>query len=257
MLNPKKQAQPKAHPGAVQLQASRLTRRGLEGLNADLIQKFYFSTTSGGALPDHTQRPSEFKGAVGESMKGILPPVYIKNEFDAPKRSACTYASQFKIHSLDDAPVNKELGHIIGKNSRTGSSSNQVVEGLSLGSDTTTKAYYGSYGYRPPRIDPPRIVMPEENIKLRPDAKFLESKTQFQRDYRWKSMTQNQPCAKSVDHLGQKSPGKFNDMTSYRREFGKDQKGKHGRYVDMLNRAQSMDALQAQRPRQPAAYSGR
>merc|ERR1719231_1690705 len=100
--------------------------------------------------------------------------------------------------------------------------------------------------------------MPEENIRIRPDARLLESKTHFQRNYTWKSnaLSQNRmEPSKIMDRLSNKSPGGLDDMTSYRREFGKDPTGKNSRYLKMLHKAQSVDAFQGSRRQQPSAYS--
>lgn len=261
MLNQKRQAAaPRVHPNKLQDQVSRLKRRGHGSLNAELFQKLYFSTESRTALPDRGEN-AELKLPVQPSMKQFVAAQgagYVKVEADAPKRSQCTYAREYHTMPLDAAPVLNELRGIIAQNSRTGSSTNQVVPGLSLSSATSNRAFYGSYGDKPVRAETIPAVLPECGIRINRDAKFMESKTVFQKDYKWHSqgsrMNIPEPSTR-LDSLANKNPGTFNGMTSYKRVFGDE---RAPRYPG-LQKSQSVpaDALQAARARQAAAFSGR
>jgi hypothetical protein len=257
MLEQKRQA-PRAHPSTVALQESRLQRRGHSNLNAELFKKLYFSTSSKTAFPDHSANQSDLKEAAQPSMNEMKALCQgaprVQSQARAPQRSDCTYAHQYHQMPLDSAPVNNQLRELIAVSSRTGS--NKVVEGLSLSSVTTTRACYGSYGDKPARIEQAPIVKPEGYMRINSDARFLESKSVFQRDFRWQHDLQNinrKENGKSLDHLGGKQAGKFEDMTSYRREFGKDRPPRH----PGLPKSQSVDALRAMRAREAAIFSGR
>jgi len=235
---------------------SRLVRRGHGNLNAELFQKLYFSTSSKQALPDH--KADDIKQAVVPSMKVLhVGGGYMKSEAPVPMRSHCTYSHEYHKMPLDDAPVTRALRTLIASTSRAGSSTNQVVEGLSLSSDTTNKAYYGCYGDKPVHAEVATIVRPEGYIRINHDARFMESKTVFQRDYPLYSETlQNkgrQPPQKSADER-YIIKGKFDDMTSYKRGIGKDSPARY----PGVGKSQSMgDLLQAAKNRQAAAFSGR
>lgn len=227
-------------------------------MNADLFQKLYFSTSSGAGCPNHFNQSdysSVVKQAVQPSMKafnqGTTAPQ--KSRAPAPQRAHCTYATQYQEKPLDGAPVLNEMRHMIAATSRAGSSTNQVLEGLPLSSTTTTKAFYGDR----PRVDPPeRKQGPEGLIRIRSDAAFLESKSCFQRDFKqYDEAMRNNSRREMMENIGQldmKNPNKFDAVSSYKRAFGKDRDSRHS-----PRRSRSVDALQAARDRQAAAFSGR
>jgi hypothetical protein len=211
------------HPNSQMTGESRLTRRGHASLSADVFQKLYFSTSSSAALPEHNK--SEVKDSNLPSMKSFNQGAgYHKSNFPGPQRDDCTYSGQFVKLPLDDAAVTKELRKIIASSSREGSSGNKVVEGLSLSSETTNKAAYGQE-LRP--NEPIKITKPEGGIRIRPDAQFLESKSVFQRDFRQYDLElQNKSrreMIRNASSLAVRSPNTFQEISSYKRAFGKDQ----------------------------------
>lgn len=254
MLNQKVKATVhKVHPNS-DAGESRLKRRGHGDVNSEIFAKLYFSTSSRSALPDHAENPERLKQAAQISMKSFNQGRgYMKNTAPAPQRSMCTYASQYTTLPLDDAPVQKQMAQLIAQSSRQGS--NQVVEGLKIGSDTTAKAFYGQYGDKPMKVEPAVIFKPEGAININRNAQFLESKSVFQRDYRVidplvQKKFQNE-VAKRHDHI-QRYQGGFNDMTTYRRDVGKE---RIGRYAAVPKSQSAGDILQ--RERALAAFSGR
>lgn len=264
MFNQKRQAAaaPRVHPNSC-VGDNRLKRRGHGSLNSELFQKLYFSTSSKTALPDHTENKAALQQSVQPSMKSLNQGAgYVKSSLPAPQRSECTYSCEYKILPLDDAPVQKEMRQLIASKSRAGSSTNQVVEGLRLSSDTTTKAFYGSYGDKPARVDPAMFVKPDQNIRLSKDAKFMESKTVFQRDFKGHDEEVQRKFRLAASKCGAgdqldslKRRGKFDDMTSYKREFGKEPAARH---PGALSKSQSAaQVLQRARAWQESAFSGR
>jgi len=258
MFNQKRQAAaPRVHPNS-STGDDRLKRRGHSSLNSELFKKLYFCTSSRTALPDHTNDKVALQQSVQPSFKSLNQPVYIKNSAPGAKRSECTHAREYKVHPLDDAPVQREMRQLIAQSSRSGSSTNQVVAGLRLSSDTTTKAFYGSYGDVPVRVDPAMFIPPMENIRLNRDAKFMESKTVFQRDFGGCSEEVQrkfrQDAAKSVaDTTPLKRGGKFDDMTSYKREFGKEPTARN----PGISHSQSAADILERGRHQASAFSGR
>lgn len=242
------------HPNAPGL--SGLQRRGHNKLNSDLFQRLYFSTSSRTALPDHTENQVGLRLAAQQSMKSFNQGLgYMKSEAPVPQKSHCTYSANFQQKGLEHVPVNNELRQLIATTSREGSAANKVIEGLASSSDTTNRASYGRYGEKKLLIERPSMIMPEQAIQVSRDAKFYESKSTFQRDFplydasslrRSKAVQQS----KSLDHLGQKSPGKLETSTSYQRGYGKEV----GRYPGMP-KVQSSCALSSSQ--YAAAFSGR
>lgn len=248
------------HPNAISNE-SRLVRRGHNSLNADLFQKLYFSTSSRQALPDHHTNTADLALSVAPSMKTLQVGMgYVKSQAPPPMRSHCTYADQYQTLPLDDVSATREMRNIIASTSREGSSTNKVIEGLSLGSDTTCKAFYGQYGDIRVPVPVAQVIRPEGYIRVSNNAKFLESKTVFQRDYPLYSEDRQQKgrpnaCDKGHDKMHHLK-GRFDDNTSYKREFGKDGPSQN-RYPG-ATKSQSMGELMtAAKAKQMAAFSGR
>lgn len=257
-----KAIQPRVHPNS-STGESRLVRRGHGSLNAELFQKLYFATSSKQALPDHTENQAELKLSAPTNMKSFnVPAKYVQSSAPSPQRSHCTYAHEYHSMPLDDAPVQREMRQLIASTSRQGSSTNQVIEGLSLSSATTNKAFYGQYGDKPAFSEPVQIVRPEGYIRLSAEARLGESRTVFQRDYplypeAMLRKAHGVAASKSADHLGVacRGPGRLDDMTSYKRVFGKD---KPPGFPGAGPNSQSMgDLMNQARARQMAAFSGR
>jgi hypothetical protein len=259
MFNQKRQAAaPRVHPNN-QNGESRLKRRGHGDLNAALLQKMYFATSSKNALPDHTMNQTTLIASAQPSMKSLhVGPGYVKSEVPLPQRSQCTHAREYQVLPLDDAPVQREMRQLIASSSRKGQG--QVVEGLRLSSETTTKAYYGSFGDKLVQSQPASFAKPDQNIRLDRDSKFMESKTCFQRAYQgYDEALQKQfrqPVTNGMGYVDSpiKRRGDFNDMTSYKREFGKEP---IARYPGMPKSQSAADVLLGARARQAAAFSGR
>jgi len=265
MLDAKKpQGGIRIHPNTLALAGSSLGRRGIGNLNAELYKKLYFATSSSSALPNHTVNQADLRSAANPSMKSLHQRAApVQSQAPGAQRAHCTYSMEYQPLSLDGAPVLNELRHIIASNSRKGSEQNQVIEGLPFSSATTNKAFYGCYGDVPVRQEVATIVKPEPYMRINHQAKFLESKSCFQRDFRshedaGTNFNRRVVPAKSHDHLDNKTPGKVEDMTSYKRQFGRD---RPPRYPGLM-KSQSMpmdalSALQAQKAREAAAFSGR
>merc|ERR1711966_146017 len=102
-------------------------------------------------------------------------------------------------------------------------------------------------------MGPAPIFKPEGFIRVSPDAKFMVSQSVFQKDFRSHSALQGLnrlEHSRSVDHLGGKAMGRFEDMTSYKRCFGRDRPPQH----PGLPKSQSVDVLKASKARQAAAF---
>jgi hypothetical protein len=201
---------------------SRLKRRGHGSHSADVLQKLYFSTSSSAALPEHNT--SEVELSHLPSMKSFNQGAgYHKSELPGPRRSDCAYSAQFVSMPLDDVAATRELRGMIAASSMEGSSGNKVVEGLSLSSDTTNKAFYGKDRKR---AEPVQIVKPECAIRIRPDAQFLVSKSVFQRDFKEYNQELQQKSRREIirndGNFISRSPVSFEGVSSYKRAFGKD-----------------------------------
>lgn len=251
-----KASAPKVHPNSQTAGQSRLVRRGHQTLNADIFQKLYFSTSSGAACPNHGSAAVQ---AVQPSMKAFNQGAgYQKSAAPAPQRSDCTYHNNYKQQNLEGAPALKEMRQIIASTSRAGSSTNQVLEGLPLSSDTTSKAFYGAYGDRPYPIGhvPERKHGPEGLIRINSDAQFLESKSCFQRDFKqYDEELRNKSRPEMMKDRGvfaSKSANKFDAVSSYKREFGKSRDPRHG-----LARSRSEGVVKSASQLHALAFSGR
>lgn len=254
MFDQKRQATRQPHPNAPG--RSGLQRSGHSNLNSDLFQKLYFSTSSRTALPDHTENQASLQLAAQPSMKSFNQGLgYMKSQAPVPQRSHCTYSANFQQKELDHVPVNNELRQLIAASSREGSAANKVIEGLQSSSDTTNRASYGRYGDKRLLSERPALIRPDQAIHISRDAKFYESKSTFQRDFplydassfrRSKATRQS----KSLDHLGQKSPGKLEDCTSYQRGYGKEAGGYPG--MPKVGKSCALSSSQY-----AAAFSGR
>jgi len=261
MFNQRRQAAaPRVHPNS-STGDDRLKRRGHGSLNAELFKKLYFSTSSRQALPDHHTDTAALALSVAPSMKTLQVGMgYVKSQAPPPMRSHCTYADQYQTLPLDDVAVTKEMRNLIASTSREGSSTNKVIEGLKLGSNTTCKAFYGEYGDKLYAVPVEQQIRPEGYIRVSNNAKFMESKTVFQRDYPLYSEDRQQKgrpnaCEKGHDKMHHLK-GRFDDNTSYKREFGKDGPSQN-RYPG-ATKSQSMGELMtAAKARQVAAFSGR
>jgi hypothetical protein len=131
-----------------------------------------------------------------------------------------------------------------------GSAGNKVVEGLSLSSDTTNKAFYGK---ELKRVEPAQIVKPECAIRIRPDAQFLVSKSSFQRDFKEYNKELLQKSRREIVRndgaLISRSPVSFEGVSSYKRAFCKDQPTPMAR---LTAKSKSMGALRYGADKKPS-----
>jgi len=168
-----------ARPGPAQ--ATGYKPRAMD-LSPDILQKLYFSTSSSRASPDHfAVNAEDAKSARPASMKSISQPNLKWEASTAPSanRSNTTNAAEYNRKPLDAAPITRELGMLLAGDAYRGQG-NSNTRGQHLSSETTTKSCYLGKQSGGGVVQP---FKPETNTQIDPRAKFLESKTAFQRQF--------------------------------------------------------------------------
>lgn len=225
-------------------------------LTPEMCAKLYFSTNSRDSLPDYfsggSSRGDLALGARPDTMKGVIaaPTQYAPpTQSSSMPRTMCSYSSQYTEMPLDGLKVTRELAIVNAEKSvqgQTGSKNRGKGSSMPLNSssDTTTRQSYGP----PDKSSASKrsgLIMPTSFIQVDPNAKFMESKTVFQRDFhdfdaetrrRGRSEPKN-PTGGS--HLPQGAQ-RFEGDTQYRRDYDK---GAHNRPV--ANVAAAADAKAA------------
>lgn len=223
--------------------------RGRGGLSADIYAKMFFSTSSQDALKNHfVVDPEEARYARSRSMKELsMGAGYHRSAVPGPQRDECTYFNDYVKRPLDDKPVSTEMRHMFAENSRR-SNQGEAAKGISLSDTTTNKAFYSENATLQPQRVP--ASKPMQHIRIKADAKFMESKTIMQRDFEKPDEVQ---ARKGRGHLLKPSDAryimraKFEGASAYKREFSEDKYKKQRGNLHASLRSRSMAALEARR----------
>mmetsp|Transcript_117883 Transcript_117883/g.263507 ORF Transcript_117883/g.263507 Transcript_117883/m.263507 type:complete len:250 (+) Transcript_117883:92-841(+) len=226
--------------------------RGLGSLSPELCARMYFSTSSKDSLRDHfSADPVRAAGARATSMKDLLSPPTRWEPSSVPgmQRSMCTYGTEYVEKPLGAVAVNREMGQMFAANSNQGS---QKKTGMPLSSVTQVRStYLPTAAARDP------LFRPEVHLSVDQNARLLESKTVFQRDFQgYDSGMQKMGRGVIVKPGGGAShmpkASVFNGESCYQQEFG----GPGGARAPAPSRRERSAALRERSARAAQALSG-
>lgn len=205
-------------------------------LSPEMCNRLYFSTNSRDNLPNYFSQSSSHAalvaGARPETFKTVHQAVtqYAPSKVGSIPRSMCTYSANYLQLPLDGVKVNRDLAHVFQENSTNGQTgSKNRGQSLPLSSDTTTRQSYGA-----PEVSASSgrgaMIMPTQQIVVDPTSKFMESKTNFQRDFHdfdaaARKRNRSEPAkpiagSQLPPPLGNGgSPQPFEALTSYARDY--------------------------------------
>lgn len=151
------------------------------GLPPEVIRRAFFSTTNGGALPNHFKDGGQLHAgrAVVDRVhyRNLTQPLgWRRSEAPGITKDFCTYHSEFIPRSLENAKVDREIASVFKENSRSGGDANT---GQKLSSDTTSKAALPKHT----KDGRGQNYKPEQPIHIDINSRLLETQSRLRQDY--------------------------------------------------------------------------
>jgi len=156
----------------------------LGALSPDVIARAFFSTTSADNMRNHFS-DARMEMTRASSFQSVLQPPQKYEVSRVPggmNRSLCTYNSEFIRQPLDACGPTNGLREVFKNQASQGSTAGPATPKPPLSSVTTTRTAYSA----PKRSasGPVQIFKPKQDVHVNPEAKFMESRSVFHREFR-------------------------------------------------------------------------